>query len=603
MPVVAIASLAAILFGIKLLVIGTYGNATPYWDQWDSEAHGLYKSFLHGRLGWEQLVATHNEHRILIPRLLAIGLLSANGVWNPLLQMVVNAGLHVGLVCVLISLLTRVVDRRYLPVLLTFSLPLFGWPYGWENTLAGFQSCFYFPLLFSIGSIWLVVFAAPFSAWWWVGIVLATCGFFSLASGVFAMAALAALGVVQYFVGVRTSRLHIASVLALGGLFAFGAALTPAIALHSSLKASTLSQLLHSWDAVLGWPIRVTILGPVLRNAPAVIFVMVMLRTRPPANDRRWFLLGLVILMAGQSLAIAHGRASGCVASRYKDLFAIDVLTNVACLLVLVHDVVGLRRWAAPAAAAWTAVVLGCLGSSVHKHCGDDLQQRLETAQAQERNTKSYVLTGDISHLENKPLLHVPHPRPDHLAAILDDPSVRAILPRNIGDPLKGAIIQSGSEAAGTIDGYGPKTPSPMAPAWGTYSTAGAATTGTASIGFPAAHRGYAVEIPVAGDSRAQGIGIDIEQDGRRWPLNAVGASDEMWGVATAKVRGRPFTLHITDTSPTAWVAVGSPIIVGRWDGGVDRLIARWDVFVIVGGVMAVSLLTFVSLAPAEAIL
>jgi hypothetical protein len=602
-PLVGLASFAAILFGIKLLLISTYGNATPYWDQWDSEAHGLYMSLLDGRLGWEELVAAHNEHRILIPRLLAIGLLSANGLWNPLLQMVVNAGLHVGLACLLVSLLTRIVGRRFLPVILTFCLPLFGWPYGWENTLAGFQSCFYFLLLFSIGSIWLIVGAASLSARWWTGTVLATCGFFSLASGVFALAALAALGAVQYFVGVRTSRLHVASVLALGGLFVLGVALTPAIAHHASLKAATISQLLYSLDGVLGWPIRVTILGPVLRNAPAVIFATVMLRLRPPANDRRWFLLGLVILMVGQSLAIAHGRATGFVAPRYKDLFAIDVLTNFACLLILVHDVAGTRRWAAPAAAAWTAVVLGCLGSSVHKHCGHDLQQRLETAQSQECNTRNYVLTGDKKHFEDKPFLHVPHPRPDHLAAVLDNPLVRAILPRNIGEPLKGSILETGSEAAGTLGGYGPKTPTSMAPAWGTYGTAGAATTGTGCITFAAVHRGYAVEIPVAGNSRAEGIVLEVEQDGRRWPLRAVGESNETWGVATATVRGRPFTLHITDTNPNAWIAVGSPVAMGRWDNQVDRLLARWDVFVIVGSVMAVAVLTFVSLAPAKPVL
>lgn len=71
-PSLKLVSFAAILFGTKFLLIDKYGNATPYWDQWDSEAHGLYMSFLNGRLGWEQLVAAHNEHRILIPRLLAI---------------------------------------------------------------------------------------------------------------------------------------------------------------------------------------------------------------------------------------------------------------------------------------------------------------------------------------------------------------------------------------------------------------------------------------------------------------------------------------------------------------------------------------------------
>ena len=168
-PALGLAALALVLFGAKLLVIGTYGNATPFWDQWDSEARLLYAPFLESRLEWRQLLEPHNEHRILTARLLALGLLSANGLWNPLLQMVVNAALHVGLVCLLAWLLTRVVGHRLLVVVLAFCLVLFSCPYGWENTLAGFQSCFYFLLLFAIGSLWLVTTAAPFSTRWWTG--------------------------------------------------------------------------------------------------------------------------------------------------------------------------------------------------------------------------------------------------------------------------------------------------------------------------------------------------------------------------------------------------------------------------------------------------
>ena len=602
-PALGLASLALILFGIKLLVIGTYGNATPYWDQWGGEATLLYAPFLEGRLEWPFMLSAHNEHRIVAPRLLALGLLSANGIWNPLLQMVVNAGLHVGLVCLLVSLLTRVVGRRHLLAILAFCLVLFSWPYGWENTLAGFQSCFYFLLLFSVGSIWLVNGAAPFSARWWAGTGLSVCGFFSLASGVFAPAALAGVGMMQYLIGTRTSRLHVASVFVLGCLFVIGVVFTPSIARHAPLNATTLAQLFRSVNSVTGWPIRVEVLGPLLRNAPTVLFAVMMLRTRPPAEDRRWFLLTLVLWVFGQDLAIAHGRAVAPVSSRYMDLFAIDVLTNFACLLIVVQNRAAERRWAVPAAAAWTAVVLGCLGSSQHKHCRHELQTRLETAQAQESNTRNYVHTGDLLHLSDKPHLHIPYPIPEHLAAFLDTPSIRGVLPNNIGVPLKGDITENAPSDACVVDGHGPDISVPTTPTWGTYGTAGAATTGRASITFPAAHRGYRVEIPVAGQSRAKGITLEVEQDGKCWPLHAVGDRDDAWGSATAKVRGRPFTLHITDASPDAWLAVGSPVAVGRWDARVDKLLARWDVFVITGAVAAVALLTFVSLARPTVIL
>jgi hypothetical protein len=596
-PALGLASFAVILFGFKLLVIGAYGNATPYWDQWAGEAKLLYAPFLEGHLEWSHMLAAHNEHRILLPRLLSLGLLSVNGVWNPLLQMVVNAGLHVGLVCLLASLLTRVVGRDYLPAILMFCLVLFSGPYGWENTLAGFQSCFYFVLLFSIGSIWLVIGAAPFSARWWAGTGLSICGFFSLASGVFAPAALAGIGTLQYLTGTRTGRLHIASVLALGCLFVLGVFLTPNCAEHAPLKAATLTQLFFSLNRVLGWPLQGDIVGPLLRNAPALLFTAIMLRTPPPADDRRWFLLALLLWMFGQDVAVAHGRAVHPVASRYMDLFAIDVLANFACLFSVVPRHPVQLRWSVPVAAAWTVIVLGCLGGLVHRQGRQDLQHRLETARAQELNTRNYVHTGDMRHLTDKPFLHVPYPRPEHLAAFLDTPSIRTILPRAIGAPMEGESSGNATSDACFVDGHGPGVPVPTTQTWGTYGPAGATATGRASITFPAAHRGHCVEIPVAGQSHAEGITLEIEQDGKRRRLHPAGDREDAWGSATAKVRGRPFTLHITDMSAEAWLAVGRPVAVGRWDARVDKLLARWDVFVIMGSVTVVALLTFISLA------
>jgi len=181
--------IVAILFGIKLWLIGTYGNATPYWDQWDAEAANLYKPFLDGTLDWTNLFALHNEHRIFTTRLLALALLNINDIWNPMLPMVVNAGLHIASLVLCITLLTRVIGHKCLPALLVFSLVLFGVPYAWENTLAGFQSQFYFVLLFIIACLCFTVTQHPLSARWWAGVVCAMLAFLSLASGIFALAA------------------------------------------------------------------------------------------------------------------------------------------------------------------------------------------------------------------------------------------------------------------------------------------------------------------------------------------------------------------------------------------------------------------------------
>ena len=94
MPCLAFAAFSATLLGAKLWLIGAYGNATPYWDQWDGEAAALYRPLLDGTLGWANLLAPHNEHRIFTMRLIELALLMLNGIWNPLLEMVVNAVIH-----------------------------------------------------------------------------------------------------------------------------------------------------------------------------------------------------------------------------------------------------------------------------------------------------------------------------------------------------------------------------------------------------------------------------------------------------------------------------------------------------------------------------
>jgi len=587
------------LYGCKLLVIHLYGNSTPYWDQWDSEAHLLYDPFLDGRLAWQQVLTPHCDHHIVFTKLLSLGLLSTNGIWNPLLQMVVNAGLHVGFICLLASLLTRVVGQRYLPAILGFCLFVFCLPYGWENTLAGFQSQFYFVLLFSLGAIWLVITASPFSTRWWKGVSLAVGAFLSFASGVFAPASLAGVGAIQYFTGTRTTKLHAVSVLALGALFVLGVVLTPTVAIHAPLKASTLAQYLHSWNSMMGWPINAPLIGPLFRYAPAALLAAMMLRRAPPANDPRWFLLTLVAWTFLQGSAIAYGRALGGVASRYMDLFAVDLLINFACLLAVVRDKANRHSWMAPAAATWPLVVLGCLGVGVYRHCPAHLQARHDTALAQEFNTRNYVLTGDMSHLTDKPFLHVPYPIPKRLAAALDDPTLREILPTNIGAPLQGSLLASDPHNACVVDGYSPELPSPKVRCWGTHDADGSATLATGAIAFPGVHRGYDIEIPVAGNLQAKGISLDVEQDGKRWRLTTVAHGNDPWQRATARVHGRPFTLHISDASTDAWIAVGSPVAVGRWDALVRQLLTRWAVFVILGSVLAISLVTFACLTPA----
>lgn len=575
---------AALLFGIKLWLIATYGNATPFWDQWGAEAAGLYKPVLEGTLRWGNLFAPHNEHRIFTTRLLALALLAANGIWNPLLQMVANAALHIVALGFGIALLARVVGGKYLPYLLVFSLALFGIPYAWENTLAGFQSQFYFLMLFGISSLWFTVTGTPLSVRWWGGVACAILAFLSLASGILALAAAALIGAGFYVLGLRKTNPQLLAVAILAGLFMLGLALTPTVAHHASLRAASFAQFLAALTAVLSWPVASYVPAAVVRNLPALVFVGVMLWKRPPATDRRWFLLALVMWALGQSAGIAYGRAVGSLSSRYLDLFALGVLVNFACLISIARDDSGRwYRWSIDGVILWAITVFVSLGLHARNHLPAELAAKRDTGLAQEINTRTYLATDDIAHLKDKLRLHIPHPSAERLASILASPTVRSILPGNIRRPLTPASVESIPEGAFLAGGH--RSAAPKRTDWtlGSYGAQGNAATGRARIGFDAIEQSTRLAIPVAGYPLHDDIRLEIEQNGERRPVVMKSNPKDSWGTAYFKVDKGPFFIVLADLGNTGWLAVAAPAVAGRLDGLTNDLLANYRVFIALG--------------------
>jgi len=596
-PVLMFFSFAALLMGIKLWLIGSFGNATPYWDQWGAEADFLYRPFLEGTLKWTDLLLPHNEHRILTTRLLVLFLLRVNGIWNPLLQMVVNAAIHIAGLLFFIALLGRVLGRIHLPALLVFSLSLFGVPYGWENTLAGFQSQFYFVLFFSVACLWLTTMQPPLSSRWWWGLICAVLAFFSLASGIFALAAPAAVGLLLYASGHSRSNKQLIAVAILVSLFVTGVMLTPALPGHAALKAGSLRQFFNALISILSWPLPESPIAVMVRNSPILIFSGYMLWKRPQANDSRWFLAALVVWVLGQAASIAYGRATGNLSSRYLDLFAVAVLVNFACLISIARDHIGKRHgWTISGVGVWTIAVLISLGLHAVKHLPVDLAAKRDTGLAQEINVRNYLSTGDPAHLKGKPFLHVPYPDSERLASILASPAVRGILPVNIRQPLVHTSVESQPADAFVPDGYYPTTPKRTGMTVGSYSARGDAATGHASIRYDTNTWSGLLAIPVAGYPLGSGIKIEIEQNGCCTPVIIKRDPKESWGVAYAKVGRGAFAIHLTDSSAATWLAIGDPYVTGRLDPLTNDMLANYPVLLLLGLAAGVLLLTVYSL-------
>jgi len=600
------ACFALLLFGIKLSIIHFYGNATPFWDQWDAEAAGLYKPFIDGTLTWKHLLALHNEHRIFFTRALALTLLVINKSWNPLLQMVVNAGLHTATLLFLNVLLSRFLGRQTVPALLCFSLIVFCIPYGWENVLAGFQSQFYFVVLFSIVSIWVLVTQKPFSGRWVLGGICGVFAFFSLASGVFAFAATSFVSMICYLTMRRTYR-QLGATLVLFALFVSGALLTPSLPHQAVYKAHTFGEFYNALMIVLAWPISPSFAAALIRNLPMFFFIFLILRKRPQESNSGWFLFAFGIWSLSQVISIAYGRANAILAPRYKDLYAIPVYANFVCLISLLQIYINrYRRMSLFGLATWVAIVILALGIRSFKSLPNELATKRKTSLAQEENTRAYVESNDIGHLKGKPPLYVPLPDPERLASIIELPGIRDILPSNINRVLKVASMERRPDEAFVINGYYITTPKRLDTIWGSYSARGDKSMGQMSLQYNSNLKNAKIGIPVAGYPFNTGMRVEIQQNGQRSPLIINGNPGEAWDTGYATVTG-DFSIHLIDSSMAlgGWAAVGKPfvpvgerLVVGRFDRLTNSILSHYYVLIFAGIAILILLLTRYGLIP-----
>jgi hypothetical protein len=193
-------ALFLVVFSAKLYLMHVNPVTVPFWDQWYGEGQVLYVPFKACDLTWSQMFSLHNEHRVFFSRLLALDLLVVNGQWDPRLQQVVNAVMHSLTALLVVTTFWIANERRRLDLLVFVGALTFALPVGWENTLVGFQSAFYFLLLFSVLGLWLTTRCRAGSGPWYLGWMCALCGLSTAAGGIvlpLAIAAVASLKLVN----------------------------------------------------------------------------------------------------------------------------------------------------------------------------------------------------------------------------------------------------------------------------------------------------------------------------------------------------------------------------------------------------------------------
>lgn len=418
-------ALACTVFGSRLIIVSAFSSSVPLLDQWDAEGQALYSPYLKGTLSFADLVASHNGHRILITRLVALAHLEMAGEWNTRLEMIFGAAVLTALVTLLAALLIPLV-APHLQVLLTcFVALIFAFPIDFENTVWGFQSQVYLSLFFGVLAVAAFSAAPAFSLRWFAGLSAAILSYFTFATGVATLPAAATLVALQIVTNSRKrSTREIAAVLLLASIAvavtAWGAGSAKSMATPAGFFAG------------LGIFAALTIAGGI----PIALYCRHILKTRPSISDGAWVVLGISCWVTIQLVLFAYGRGS-LVAPRYLDVVLLVYPMAFVSMFALWDRARGaevsprVQRgpvfWVFAVAAAFT--VAGCVSVLACSYWS-------KAADQQTANVRAYLATGDLKQLKERGSANhgvtLAHPYPERQAQVLGDPDLRAILPPDI---------------------------------------------------------------------------------------------------------------------------------------------------------------------------
>jgi hypothetical protein len=428
-------SLLLAAIGVKFWIIGRYANATPFWDQWDGEAAAVYVPFYDSTLRFADLLRPHNEHRLLASRLLGLALTAANGLWDPILQMMANALIHVGFGLAVIARFHRSLDDDAFAGLAIGLLLILIPPYAIESVLLGFQTHFYAFLLLGFVAVTTIAVRPAFSPGWLAGAVVAFAAFFTLACGALVELAAGLVVLARLALGVTHGlREWLGAALLLAGFAVMLAFIPPNQAVGAQSAADFLGGLL----LLMSWPLLILgLAGALIVNLPALLLAVRIVRRRPAPAADEWALLGLVAWLGLSMAAIAYGRTDA-QAPRYLDIAAAGLVVNFLCAARLASGV-GSKI----AATGWSVVIVACLVAA-SLHLQRDLANYRSMTRLQEANVRTFLATGAFPPGAAEQRLALPYPKADRLAAQLADPRVQRFLPSN----LQSAIPAAGGAAA-----------------------------------------------------------------------------------------------------------------------------------------------------------
>jgi len=562
----------------KLTLLDHYPMPVPFWDQWDGEAASLYLPFANGGLTWHQMFTLHNEHRVFFTRVLAMALLATNGQWDPQLQIVVNVVLHSLVAVIFAVILWLAAGRRRLPLLALIIGLAFAPPFALENTLAGFQSAFYFLVLFSGLALWLMGMHRPGTPAWFIGWLCAFCSIVTVAGGILTVAAIGCLVVLKALSTPREWREAVLNISALAAVGVVGyAALSPPLPYHDYLKAGTWLAFKVSFARNLAFPWITAPRSSVILWVPllAVAAVVVFRRLRSNGLEQIALALGAWVVLQAATIAYSRGVNGATPTSRYLDMLSFGFVVNTVALVAIL-DWWKTRRWLSIAASVlvvWVAVgSVGVFWLSQSILAKDGREKR-SWMQEYVRNVRHFVVTGDLaSFAEKRGPQEVPYFSPPMLAGWLLHQYVRHILPATVREPLD---IQPQQNTANTFSET--SSPKDLLAVWDSYAGGRAKAQGRFES-QPVQCKDYdQLRFEIAGSPGAQGMRLFLKatDSGRETLVRPALAGGPGWSAVSVRCPPGPFTVVAIDESPTAWFAFRQPSEIGWASSAAESMIQQ----------------------------
>ena len=581
MLVLGAALAAAVLaFGAKLSLIHGLGSDVPYMDEWDAVGRHLLIPAGAGQLRASDFFLPQNEHRVVLARLMAYGLVLGNGQWDPLLEMTVGAAAH-SLMCAALVVFARrfASGARFaaatLAVVLVFILP-----FAWENTLQGLQVSQYLLLLGALGAVLLCVPAEPLGPRWWAGYAAALASLGTMSSGFAAAAVVLGASLVRSAARRRFGPRDAAACALLAAVCAAGLMATARVPGHDVLRAHSAGEWLVAASSALAWPLVGWPVAALLAQAPVAVLCARRLGERAASRDEA-ALLALAAWVGLQVAAIAYARAGfGMFRSpRYMDLYSLGAVVNALALAALCAGR-PLPARTAVLAAGWTLAFLGGLWA-LDRASREDFLGRIPQLKAAERlHVREFLAGGNPSVLRSAPRDQLPYPDADQLGRFLASPAIRSLLPLGIRPPLDLAADAGSS-------GFVPAGPSELPP--GADGPGWIARRGPArfvSRPLPAGLLPY-LHIMVAGGPDLGNASVRLESDGPGHPTSEASRLGPRWiGADIAVPPGGTVRLVAQVPPGEHWLAFTRPVELGGASLADRWLIRRSGAIAAAGGLL-----------------